>query len=91
MRFLILGGTQFLGRAIAAYGRALGHEVTCAARGLAGPISPGARFIRIDRDNADGLAPLLDLKFDAIVDVSLHPGQVRRAIAALRRSSVHWT
>jgi 2'-hydroxyisoflavone reductase len=91
MHLLILGGTQFLGRAIAAHGRALGHEVTCAARGLAGPVSPGARFIRVDRDGADGLAPLADLKFDAIVDVSRHPGQVRRAVAALRRNSVHWT
>jgi 2'-hydroxyisoflavone reductase len=91
MRLLILGGTQFLGRAIAAYGYALGHVVTCAARGLTGPSPPGARFIRIDRDNSDGLAPLVDLKFDAIVDVSRHPGQVRRAVAALRRGSVHWT
>lgn len=91
MRLLILGGTQFLGRAIAAYGCALGHEVTCAARGLAGPIPTGARFIRVDRDSADGLAPVVDIKFDAIVDVSRHPGQVRRAVAALRRNSVHWT
>jgi 2'-hydroxyisoflavone reductase len=91
MRLLILGGTQFLGRAIAVYGCSLGYDVTCAARGLAGPTPPGARLIRIDRDSADGLAPLADMNFDAIVDVSRHPGQVRRAVAALRRNSVHWT
>jgi 2'-hydroxyisoflavone reductase len=91
MRLLILGGTQFLGRAIAACAGALGHEVTCAARGMAGPIASGARFIRIDRDAADGLAPLQGEAFDAVVDVSRHPGQVRRAIAALRRGTEHWT
>ena len=34
MRLLILGGTQFLGRAIASRACALGHDVTCAARGV---------------------------------------------------------
>jgi nucleoside-diphosphate-sugar epimerase len=91
MRLLILGGTRFLGRAIAACGVALGHEVTCAARGVAGPVPAGARLIRVDRDSADGLEPLVGDAFDAIVDVSRHPGQVRRAVAALRRGAVHWT
>jgi len=43
MRILILGGSQFLGRAVAAHACAAGHDVTCAARGLAGPIAAGAR------------------------------------------------
>ncbi len=91
MRFLILGGSQFLGRAIAARACAAGHEVTCAARGVAGPIAAGARFVRIDRDVPDGLAPLAGLVFDAVVDVSRHPGQVRRAIAALKPNAAHWS
>ncbi|OAF10879.1 NAD-dependent epimerase/dehydratase family protein [Bradyrhizobium neotropicale] len=91
MRLLILGGSQFLGRAIAAHACAAGHDVTCASRGLAGPIAAGARFVRIDRDVADGLAPLTGEDFDAVVDVSRHPGQVRRAVAALKRPAVHWT
>jgi 2'-hydroxyisoflavone reductase len=91
MRLLVLGGSQFLGRAIAAHACAARHDVTCAARGLAGPIAPGARFVRIDRDVADGLAPLAGETFDAVVDVSRHPGQVRRAVTALKRPSVHWT
>jgi uncharacterized protein YbjT (DUF2867 family) len=73
MRLLILGGTQFLGRAIAAHAYSIGHDVTCAARGVAGTVPYRARFIRVDRDEPDGLAPLAGKEFDAVVDVSRHP------------------
>jgi nucleoside-diphosphate-sugar epimerase len=91
MRLLILGGTQFLGRAIAAHALTAGHDVTCAARGIAGEVPAGARFFRVDRDEPEGLAPLAGEPFDAVVDVSRHPGQVRRAIAALKERIAHWT
>jgi 2'-hydroxyisoflavone reductase len=91
MRLLILGGTQFLGRAIAAHACAMGHDVTCAARGVAGSVPHRARFIRVDRDEPDGLAPLAGKEFDVVVDVSRHPGQVRRAVAALKQRVEHWT
>ena len=91
MRLLILGGTQFLGRAIAAHARTAGHDVTCAARGIAGEVADGVRLIRVDRDQPDGLAPLAGEQFDAVVDVSRHPGQVRRAVAALKQCAAHWT
>jgi 2'-hydroxyisoflavone reductase len=91
MRLLVLGGSQFLGRAIAVHACASGHDVTCAVRGLAGPIAPGARFVFIDRDAADGLSPLAGETFDAVVDVSRHPGQVRRAVAALKGQAGHWS
>jgi 2'-hydroxyisoflavone reductase len=91
MRLLILGGTQFLGRAIATHACAAGHSVTCAARGISGTVPAGARLVKVDRDAADGLAPLAGEAFDAVVDVSRHPGQVRRAIATLKRRAAHWT
>ncbi len=91
MRLLILGGTQFLGRAIATHACATGHDVTCAARGVTGAAADGARFIRVDRDDADGLAPLAREAFDAVVDVSRHPGQVRRAVKTLKPRVAHWT
>ena len=69
MRLLILGGTQFLGRAIAAHALTMGHDVTCAARGVTGTVASGARLIRVDRDEPDGLAPLAGEAFDAVVDV----------------------
>jgi len=91
MRLLILGGTQFLGRAIATRACAAGHDVTCAARGVSGAVPAGVRFVKIDRDTSDGLAPLKGESFDAVVDVSRHPGQVRRAVAALKHRAAHWT
>jgi nucleoside-diphosphate-sugar epimerase len=91
MRLLVLGGTQFLGRAIVEHAAAQGHHVTCAARGVAGPAPPLSRFIPIDRDEPDGLAALAGEPFDAAVDLSRHPGQVRRAAASLQESVGHWT
>jgi nucleoside-diphosphate-sugar epimerase len=91
VRLLILGGSQFLGRAIAAHACAVGHSVTCAARGLSGPIASGARFVPVDRDAPNGLEALAGQEFDAVVDVSRHPGQVRRAVAALKPHTGHWT
>lgn len=83
MEILILGGTALLGRAIAEAALSGGHDVTCAARGT-NPAPGAARFVVIDRDEDDGLAPLADRTWDAVVDVSRHPGQVRRAVRDLR-------
>jgi 2'-hydroxyisoflavone reductase len=91
VRLLILGGTVFLGRALAIHAREAGHDVTCAARGVSGAPPDGVRFVVIDRDEPDGCAPLTGERFDAIVDVSRHPGQVRRAVTALRHRVGHWT
>jgi hypothetical protein len=45
----------------------------------------------VDRDEPNGLAPLAHEEFDAVVDVSRHPGQVRRGVAALKHRVAHWT
>ncbi|GAA1796967.1 SDR family oxidoreductase [Planosporangium flavigriseum] len=39
--------------------------------------------MRVDRDAADGLAPLRGLEFDALIDVARQPSHVRRAVAEL--------
>jgi nucleoside-diphosphate-sugar epimerase len=84
MRLLVLGGTVFLSRAVAADALARGHDVTCAARGTSGSVPEGARLVQVDRTQ-----PLPDLgEFDAVVDVARHPSWVRNAVAAY--ADAHW-
>jgi len=85
MRLLVLGGTVFLSKAVAADAVARGHEVTCAARGTSGSVPEGARLVSVDRGE-----PLpRDLgDFDAVVDVGRLPSWVRSAVAAY--PSAHW-
>jgi 2'-hydroxyisoflavone reductase len=91
MRLLVLGGTVFLGRAVAAAARDAGHVVTCAARGSSGQPVPGVTFVAVDRDRPDGLAALDRLDFDAVVDVARKPSHARRAVAALAGRVEHAT
>ncbi len=68
MRILILGGTIFLGRHVAAEALARGHELTLYTRGLHGAdLFPEAS--RVHGDRAD-VSPLRDGSWDAIVDTS---------------------
>ena len=90
MRILVLGGTVFLGRAIARAAIAAGHDVTCAARGSSGDPVDGVRFVRVDRDDPDGLADV-DGEYDAVIDVARRPSHVRHAAAALAGRVGHVT
>ena len=83
MKMLLLGGTAFLGRAIATEAVARGIEVTCLARGTSAP-PDGVTFVTADRDDEGGLAQVAGRPWDAILDVSRQPGQVRRAVRDLR-------
>lgn len=89
MRLLILGGTQFLGRAVAHAAVTDGHEVVCAARGEAGAVPDSARLVRIDRRDPASYAAI-DGTYDAVVDVSSRPSHVRGALAALADRVDHW-
>jgi len=82
MRILVLGGTAWLGGAIAAEAVARGHEVACLARGESGGVPDGARLIRADRDRPGAYADAGG-RWDAVLDVARHPGHVRGAVAAL--------
>ncbi|SED33253.1 Nucleoside-diphosphate-sugar epimerase [Streptomyces sp. 3213] len=67
MRLLVLGGTEFAGRAVveAALGR--GWEVTVLNRGRH-EAPPGVRALRGDRTAPGGLAALAEGEWDAVVD-----------------------
>lgn len=90
MKLLILGGTVFLGRAIARHAAAAGHDVTCAARGISGEPAAGVTFVRIDRGVPDGLSNV-EGAFDAVIDVARRPTQVRHALDALKHRVGHWS
>ena len=83
MRLLVLGGTVYLSRTVAAYAAERGHDVTVAARGKSGEPPEGTTFIAIDRDTPEGLAPLAGQDFDAVVDVTRFPHHVKHAVDVL--------
>src|SRR5215212_6394674 len=69
MRILVLGGTIFLGRHVAAEALARGHELTLFTRGLHGAdLFPEAERLRGDR--REDLAPLRGRPWDAVIDTS---------------------
>ncbi|MCP2259341.1 Nucleoside-diphosphate-sugar epimerase [Streptoalloteichus tenebrarius] len=92
MRILVLGGTVFVSRTVAAEAVRRGHEVVCAARGVSGSVPEGARWVRVDRDAPDAYAPLAGERFDAVVDVATMSYRwVSEAVDALADRAGHWT
>ncbi|MHA7155142.1 NAD-dependent epimerase/dehydratase family protein [Arthrobacter sp. TMN-50] len=89
MRILILGGTVFLSRRIAELALGLGHQVTCLARGTSSPPPDGAVFVRADRDGPAPYAAVAQ-DWDAVIEVSWQPHQVRAALEALAARTTHW-
>jgi 2'-hydroxyisoflavone reductase len=83
MRLLILGGTAWLGRCLAETALQLGHGVTCLARGSSGQPAAGAVLVRADRTRPGAYERVAGERWDVVVDVTRHPGQVRSAVAAL--------
>lgn len=81
VKLLVLGGSVFLSRAVAAEAVARGHDVTCANRGTSGRVPDGAAPAVWDR--ADPVpAGLAGTPYDVVVDVARRPSWVRAAVAA---------
>lgn len=79
MRIVVLGGSVFLSRAVAARALDAGHEVVCVNRSGGRP--EGAEHVRWDR--GDGSPPAVGAlaDVDAVVDVARQPPWVRDAVA----------
>ena len=88
MRLLLLGGTSFVGRAIAQDALDRGHEVELFSRGRTGTdLFPGVVRHVGDRDSGD-YAALAGGSWDAVVDVSAYvPRHVREAADAVGAST----
>jgi 2'-hydroxyisoflavone reductase len=75
MRILIIGGTHFVGHAMAEAALDAGHDVSLLHRNATEEL-PGATHLLADRDG--DLSVLDGLSFDATIDVCAYvPGQVR--------------
>ncbi|MET9508060.1 NAD-dependent epimerase/dehydratase family protein [Streptomyces flavidovirens] len=90
MRLLILGGTEFVGRAVTDDALARGWDVTVFHRGLhAAP--PGVVALHGDRTAPDGLAALGQGEWDIVVDTwSGAPCAVRDAARLLAGRAGHY-
>ncbi|NUO97263.1 MAG: reductase [Nonomuraea sp.] len=83
MRILVLGGSEFVGRAFVEEALALGHDVTTFNRGSRDPL-PGVTALVGDRSAPDGLAALERGEWDIVVDTwSWAPSAVRDAAELL--------
>lgn len=89
-RVLILGGTGWLGREVAAAAVAAGSEVVCLARGEAGEVPAGARLIRADRRHP-GAYDEVTGHWDEVVEFSYDGELVGSALDALAPRAAHWT
>ncbi|MET3770121.1 nucleoside-diphosphate-sugar epimerase [Marisediminicola sp. UYEF4] len=90
-KVLILGGTAWLGRAIAAHAVGAGDDVTCLARGEARRVPAGARLVRSDRSRPGAYSGVLDGEWDDVIELSYNHGFVTAALDALGATARHWT
>ena len=87
MRILIIGGTRFVGHAMAEAALEAGHDVTLLHRNATDEL-PGALHLLADRDG--DLAVLADSSWDATIDVCAYlPGQVAAIHEALGERGGH--
>lgn len=91
MKVLILGGTKFVGRAVAQDAAERGHEVTLFNRGQGNPdLFPALEHLRGDRDG--GLEALSGRRWDVVIDTCGYvPRLVRDSCELLRDATDHYT
>jgi 2'-hydroxyisoflavone reductase len=93
MRLLVLGGTHFVGRAVAEEAVARGDHVTTLTRGVSGPSAAGALALHADRTDPAALRAVLgDATWDAVVDTwSGAPGVVLDSAGLLAGRAAHYS
>lgn len=91
MRLLVLGGTEFVGRALVETALDRGHDVTVLNRGHHPP-PDGVTTLTGDRTTPGGLDALHGLTFDAVADTwSRQPHAVADAARTLAGHAGHYT
>lgn len=89
MRVLVIGGTVFLGRHVAAEALERGHELTLFTRGMHGAdLFPGAE--RLHGDRSSDLSALRGREWDAVIDTcGYEPGDVAASTHLLAGAAGH--
>ena len=90
MSLLVLGGTAWLGRAVAAAGVALGQEVTILARGQSGAPPDDVEVVRADRGAPGAYDAVRDRDWDVVIDVARQPSHVAGALEAVGDRAASW-
>ena len=80
---LVLGGTSWLGGAVARHAHARGHAVSWLARGTSGSVPEGVELVTADRDDLSAYEAVTGRDWDFVVDVARQPLHVRGAVEAL--------
>lgn len=92
MRILVLGGTQFVGRALVDQAVSRGHDVTTFTRGRHGEPRPGAEALHGDRTRLPDMLPLADRDWDAVIDTSVTaPAHVAASAGLLAGRAGHYS
>ena len=89
-KILILGGTQWLGRTIAAQALDAGHAVTCLARGASGEFPAGAAAVVADRNVPGAYAEPAADNWDLVVELTRFPAHADSALGALSAVAANW-
>ena len=91
MELLVLGGSSFLGRAVAEDGLERGWRVATFNRGTRPPVSPDVEALSGDRLVPGDLGVLRERRWDVVVDTwSGAPSAVRDSAAALRDGAARY-
>lgn len=93
MKFLVIGGTSFIGLHVVERALAAGHEVTTFNRGLTNPdANSEVERLTGDREKAEDLEQLRGRDWDAVVDTcGFEDRVVRMSTEVLRGHAGHYT
>lgn len=92
MRVVVIGGTQFMGRAIVARLVGRGHDVTVLHRRAHHDLGPDVRNVQADRADLERVGAVLrSERFDAVFDLAydMEKGTTAEQVEATARASAH--
>jgi nucleoside-diphosphate-sugar epimerase len=90
MKVLVLGGTHFVGYAIAEAAVQRGHDTTAVSRGETGEPPDGVTWLRADRRDPAAIAPLAEQQWDAVLDTWASEASAVETSTSLLAETAAW-